>query len=236
MPRRRTGTARAMTDRTARVDTVVLDIDGTLVDSNYHHVVAWSRAFRSVGHEVPGWRIHRALGMGGDRLVSHVAGAGVEESSGDAVRAAWEKEYDAMLDELVAFDGAPELLAELRQRGLRVVLASSAIPRHASRSLELLGEAREQAHAATTSEDAEDTKPDPELLEVAVDRVDGSSSIVVGDAVWDVEAAQRLGVPAVALLSGGVGEAELRSAGAAWVFRDVAELRERLDTVLTPLA
>jgi HAD superfamily hydrolase (TIGR01549 family) len=224
-----------MTDRTARVDTVVLDIDGTLVDSNYHHVVAWSRAFRSVGHDVPGWRIHRALGMGGDRLVAQVAGQEVEESAGDAVRAAWEKEYDAMLDEPVAFDGAPELLAELRRRGLRVVLASSAIPRHASRSIELLGEAREHADATTTSEDAEETKPDPELLETAVERVDGSSSIVVGDAVWDVEAAHRFGVPAVALLSGGVGEGELRSAGAAWVFRDVQELQERLDTVLTPV-
>ena len=228
---------RAMTDRTARVDTVVLDIDGTLVDSNFHHVVAWSRAFRSVGHEVPGWRIHRALGMGGDRLVSHVAGAGVEEASGDAVRAAWEKEYDAMLER-----------ARRLRRGARAA-GRAAAARPPGRPGELGDPApRVRSHGAprggagagatppTTSEDAEDTKPDPELLEVAVERVDGSSSIVVGDAVWDVEAAQRLGVPAVALLSGGVGEAELRSAGAAWVFRDVAELRERLDTVLMPVA
>ena len=225
-----------MTDRRASIDTVVLDIDGTLVDSSYHHTVAWSRAFRSVGHDVPSWRIHRAIGMGGDRLVAAVGGQAVEDEVGDAVRAAWEKEYDAMLDEPVAFAGAAGLLADLRGRGLRVVLASSAIPRHAERSIELLGTAREHAQATTTSEDAEESKPDPELLEAAIARVDGSSSIVVGDSVWDVEAAHRLGIPAVAVLSGGFGEGELRAAGAAWVFDDVSELRERLDQVLAPVS
>ncbi|WP_432476983.1 HAD family hydrolase [Nocardioides sp. GXQ0305] len=223
-----------MTDRPTRVDTVVLDIDGTLVDSNYQHTVAWSRAFRSAGHDIPSWQIHRAIGMGGDRLVAAVAGDDVEDSAGDAVRAAWEKEYDAMPDEPVPFPGAAELLADLRGRDLRVVLASSAIPRHAERSLALLGDAREHAQATTTSEDAEESKPDPELLEVAVSRVDGSSSIVVGDSVWDVEAAHRLGIPAVALLSGGFGEDELRAAGADWVLEDVADLRQRLDQVLAP--
>jgi len=225
-----------MTDRRARIDTVVLDIDGTLVDSSYHHTLAWSRAFRSLGRDVPGWRIHRAIGMGGDRLVAAVAGQAVEDEMGDDVRASWEKEYDAMLDEPVAFPGAAALLTDLRGRGLRVVLASSAIPRHAERSIELLGPERDQAQATTTSEDAEESKPDPELLEAAVDRVDGSSSLVVGDSVWDVEAAHRLGIPAVAVLSGGFGEGELRAAGAAWVFDDVADLREHLDQVLTPVS
>jgi HAD superfamily hydrolase (TIGR01549 family) len=231
---RRLGYGRAMTDRRAGIDTVVLDIDGTLVDSTYHHTVAWTRAFHSVGLDLPAWRIHRAIGMGGDRLVAAVAGQAVEDESGDAVRDAWEKEYDSMLDEPVAFPGAAGLLADLRERGLRVVLASSAIPRHAERSIALLGEEREHAQATTTSEDAEASKPDPELLEVAIDRVEGSSSIVVGDSVWDVEAAHRLGIPAVALLSGGFGEAELRAAGATWVVEDVADLRQRLDQVLAP--
>jgi HAD superfamily hydrolase (TIGR01549 family) len=225
-----------MTDRKARVDTVVLDIDGTLVDSNYQHTLAWSRAFRAAGHDVPTWQIHRAIGMGGDRLVAAVAGQEVEDAAGDTVRAAWEKEYDAIIDEPVAFPGAADLLSDLRDRGLRVVLASSAIPRHAERSIALLGEQRKHAQAATTSEDAEESKPDPELLEAAVDQVDGSSSLVVGDSVWDVEAAHRLGIPAVALLSGGFAEAELRAAGADWVLEDVADLRQRLDQVLAPPA
>jgi HAD superfamily hydrolase (TIGR01549 family) len=228
------GYGAAMNDRRAHIDTVVLDIDGTLVDSNYHHTLAWSRAFRSVGRTVPCWRIHRAIGMGGDRLVGAVAGQAVEDEAGDAVRASWEKEYDAMLAEPVAFPGAAELLTDLRERGLRVVLASSAIPRHAQRSIGLLGPRRDHAQAATTSEDAEESKPDPELLEAAIGRVDGSSSLVVGDSVWDVEAAQRLGIPAVTVLSGGFGEGELREAGAAWVFADVAEVRQRLDQVLAP--
>ena len=139
-----------------------------------------------------------------------------------------------MLEEPVAFPGAAELLAALRERGMRVVLASSAIPRHAERSLELLGESRRHADAATTSEDAEESKPDPELLALAIDRVDGSSSVVVGDSVWDVEAARRLGIPTVAVRTGGFGEAELRAAGAAWVFADVEEVRRHLDEVLTP--
>jgi HAD superfamily hydrolase (TIGR01549 family) len=222
-----------MTERTTPVDTVVLDIDGTLVDSNYHHTVAWTRAFRSAGYDVPSWQIHRAIGMGGDRLVAAVAGQEVEDASGDAVREAWEKEYDAMLDEPVAFPGAAGLLTDLRDRGLRVVLASSAIPRHAENAIALLGPERHHAQAATTSEDAEESKPDPELLEAAIDRVDGSSSLVVGDSVWDVEAAHRLGIPAIALLSGGFGEGELRAAGAAWVLEDVADLRQRLDQVLS---
>ena len=218
------------------MDTVVLDIDGTLVDSAYHHTLAWSRAFHSVGHDIACWSIHRAIGMGGDRLVAAVAGRAVEHELGDAVRGAWEKEYDAMIEEPTLLPGARELLGDLRGRGLSVVLASSAIPRHAERAISLLGEAREQAEATTTSEDADASKPDPELLDVAIERVEGRSGIVVGDSVWDVEAAKRLGIPCVALRSGGFGADELREAGAAWVLTDVGELRERLDEVLAPVA
>jgi HAD superfamily hydrolase (TIGR01549 family) len=222
-----------MTDRRTRVDTVVLDIDGTLVDSNYHHTLAWSRAFAAQGHHVPCWRIHRAIGMGGDRLVAAVAGDEVERRDGEAVRDSWEREFDPMLDELTVLPGARELLSALRERGVRVVLASSSIPRHAERGLQLL-DAETRVDAATTSEDAEESKPDPELLEAAIERVDGGASLVVGDSVWDVEAANRLGLPTVALTSGGSGEEELRAAGAAWVFADAEELLDHLDRVLTP--
>lgn len=210
------------------MDTVVLDVDGTLLDSNYHHVVAWSRAFERVGVRVPGWRIHRALGMGGDRLVRAVAGGDVEREHGSAVRDAWEKEYDGMLDEVHLLPGARALLDALRHRGVTPALASSAIPHHADRAFELLGADR-RAGAATTAEDAEASKPDPELIVAAIERARGSDACVVGDAVWDVEAAHRAGLPAYGVLSGGTSRGELVDAGAREVYADPADLLAHLD-------
>ena len=110
---------------------VVLDVDGTLVDSVYQHTFAWSRAFRAAGHPVEAWRIHRHIGMGGDKLVAAVAGDEVEESSGDRIREIWEQEYDAIIGDVGLLDDARELLAALRDRDLRIGLASSSIPKHA---------------------------------------------------------------------------------------------------------
>ncbi len=222
-----------MTDHTARVDTVVLDIDGTLLDSVYHHTVAWVRACAAHGRPVPAHRIHRHIGMGGDRLVPAVLGEEAERDLGDAIRASWEKEYDAMLEEPALLPGARELLDDLRRRDLQVVVASSSIPRHARRAMDLLG-ADDRAHATATAEDAGASKPDPELINTVIDRVDGTRSLLVGDSVWDVEAACRAGIPTVALLSGGYGEEELRTAGAAWVFDDPQHLRRGLDQVIGP--
>jgi HAD superfamily hydrolase (TIGR01549 family) len=210
------------------MDTVVLDVDGTLLDSNYHHVVAWSRAFEQVGVRVPGWRIHRALGMGGDRLVPAVAGEDVEREHGSEVREAWEQEYDGMLDDVHLLPGARALLDALRHRGVTPVLASSAIPRHAERAFDLLGADR-RAGAATTAEDAEESKPDPELIVTAIERVRGSEACVIGDAVWDVEAAKRAGLPAYGVLSGGNPRSELIEAGAREVYADTADLLAHLD-------
>lgn len=222
------------TDGPLRADTVVLDIDGTLLDSNYHHTVAWVRAFARLGHDVPAWLVHRQVGQGGDRLVAAVAGDQVEEADGDAVRAAWEEEFDAIMEETTLFPGARDLVVALDERGFRVVLASSAIPRHARHAVRLL-DADEHVDAATTAEDAEETKPDPELLDVAVDRVDGDASVLVGDSVWDVEAANRRGIPTLGVLTGGYGREELTAAGARTVVRDVAELLERLDELVVPV-
>ena len=208
--------------------TVVLDVDGTLVDTNYHHAVCWARAFESVGVTVPVWRIHRAIGMGGDKLVAHVAGDDVEREHGDAVRERWEKEYDEVIGETRLLPGARELLAALRSRGFEVALASSSIPSHAEHAFDLL-DASDLADTATTSEDASESKPDPELLEVALDRLGAGAACVVGDAVWDVEAAKRAGVPAYGVLTGGTSRAELEDAGAVAVYRDAEELVERLD-------
>ncbi len=210
------------------VDTVVIDIDGTLLDSNYHHCVAWSRAFQATGVSVPVASIHRALGMGGDRLVAHVAGQQVEDRHGDDVRDRWETEYDDIIEETQLFEGARDLLRRCRDLGLKVALASSAIPRHAEHALDLL-DATDLADGWTTSEDAEESKPAPDLLDGAIERVQGKDALMVGDAVWDVLAASERGIPTIGLTSGGVGRAELLEAGAVAVYDGPRELTEHLD-------
>jgi HAD superfamily hydrolase (TIGR01549 family) len=220
-----------MTTWPRAVDTVVLDVDGTLVDSNYHHALAWWHAFRDHGHDVPAWRIHRALGMGGDRLVAAVAGDEVESRAGDRVRESWEKHYDAVLDQVAPLPGARGLLDALGDRGFRVALASSGIPRHTRHAVDVL-QARDDAATTTTSEDAAESKPDPELLEVALDRVAADRAVLVGDSVWDVQSGRKAGIPVIGVLSGGFGRAELEDAGADAVRDDVQELAQRLDDLL----
>lgn len=213
------------------MDTVVIDIDGTLLDSNYHHCVAWSRAFQAHDVSVPVAAIHRALGMGGDRLVSHVAGQGVEDAHGDGIRERWEHEYDAMIEETRLFEGSRDLLRRCCEGGLRVALASSAIPRHAQHALALL-DAETLSDGWTTSEDAEESKPAPDLLDEALRRVGGTRAVMVGDAVWDVQAAAQRDIPTLGLLSGGVSRAELLAAGAVAVYDGPADLAEHLETAL----
>jgi HAD superfamily hydrolase (TIGR01549 family) len=211
-----------------RTGTVVLDVDGTLLDSNYHHALAWSRAFEHVGVTVPVWRIHRAIGMGGDKLVGAVAGDDVEGAHGDDIRDRWKKEYDGLIDETRLLEGARDLLAALRSRGVSVALASSSIPEHAQHAFDLL-DAEELADTATTSEDAEESKPDPELVDEALSQAGGRPACVVGDSVYDVEAALRTGLPAYGVLTGGYGRAELEEAGATRVYEDLTELLDHLD-------
>ncbi|HEX2895129.1 MAG TPA: HAD family hydrolase [Marmoricola sp.] len=211
----------------------LVDIDGTLLDSNYHHTLAWSRGFAAVGRPVPLWRIHRHMGMGGDRLVAAVAGDEVEEEHGDAIRERWEKEFDSLLESTRLLPGAGELLDALAASGLDVVLASSGKPHHTEHALDLL-DADRRAAACTTSEDAEETKPDAELLQRALDKVGAGPevAVVLGDSVWDVEAAQRLGVPTIGLLTGGFGRAELLEAGAVTVYDDPPDLVVQLERAL----
>lgn len=216
-------------------DTALVDIDGTLLDSNYHHALAWSRAFAHVGRDVPLWRVHRHIGMGGDRLVTAVAGDEAEAAVGDALRTRWEQEYDAIIQETRLLDGARTLLDALHAAGLRVVLASSSIPRHAQHALDLL-DAEDRADASTTAEDAEESKPDPELLDVALDQVGGARAVMLGDSVWDVVAANERGIPTIGLLSGGFGEAELLGAGAVGVYDDPRGLVDHLDEALDQAA
>jgi HAD superfamily hydrolase (TIGR01549 family) len=210
----------------------ILDIDGTLVDTNYHHTLAWGRALRGEGADVPLALIHRHIGMGGDQLVEAVAGADFDSEHGDAVRDAETEIYAGMIDEVRPLPGARELIEELRGRGHSVVLASSAKAEEVEHYIDLL-DAREIVDAWTTSADVEATKPEPDLIGAALARADSLSAVMVGDTVWDVKAALRAEVKTIGVLTGGFADEELRQAGAVDVFSSVAELRERLD--VTPL-
>ena len=213
----------------------VLDIDGTLIDTNYHHAVAWYRAFREHGIVLPVWRIHRHIGMGGDQLVAALADDRTEHEHGDEIRDTETKRYFELIDEVETMDGSRELIEHLVQRGHTVVLATSAKEDEVDHYLDLL-DARELADAWTTSADVEATKPAPDLVTAALDRAGGSSddAVMIGDTPWDVKAAGGAGVPTLAVLTGGFSLDELREAGALDVFESVRELCERLDR--TPLA
>lgn len=205
----------------------ILDIDGTLVDSNYHHAIAWYRALRRHELVLPLWRIHRAIGMGGDQLVEALCGAEVEERLGDDLRAAEGEHYFALIEEVEPLEGARGLIEDLKERGCAVILASSAKPEEVDHYLDLL-DARELADGWTTSGDVEATKPQPDLVGVAVEKAGGGEAVMVGDSRWDVEAAGRAGVETLAVRTGGFGEDELLAAGAQAVYGSIAELREGL--------
>ncbi|MDQ4036821.1 MAG: HAD family hydrolase [Actinomycetota bacterium] len=210
------------------LDSVLLDVDGTLIDSSYFHALAWRRAFAQHELAIPMWRLHRAIGMGGDRLVAAVAGDQVEARLGDALRDGWQREYDKLLPEVSAFDGAGALLTELRERGWRVGLATSGKPDHTRAAIELLG-GQEQVDGWTSADDAEDSKPAPDILRAALDEIGGQAAVCVGDSTYDIEAAAALGWQCIGIRTGGFGAAELQEAGAIQVFEDVAELLENLD-------
>ena len=193
----------------------ILDIDGTLVDTNYHHAIAWYRAFLQSG-VVPPWRIHRHIGMGGDQLVAALAGEDFDAEHGDDVRAAEKALYMALIHEVRPLD-ARELIEDLAGDGRAVVLASSAKPDEVEHYLDLL-EVRELATGWTDSGDVERTKPEPDLVRAAIEKAGGGPAVMVGDSTWDCEAAGRAGIETVAVLTGGFSEAELREAGAAHVF------------------
>jgi len=210
---------------------VLLDVDGTLVDSNYQHVIAWQRAFREHGYVPGSWRIHRHIGMGGDHLVPALLGEDVDTRLGDDLRATWEEQVEPLLDDVTPVDGARDLLVALREQGADVVLASSGKAEHLDRWLDLLG-ARGLVDAVTTSADAERTKPAPDVFAVAMHKVGATGAVALGDSTWDCEAAGRLGIACYALTTGGFSAAELRHSGAAAVHDDLHDAQLTLLKVL----
>lgn len=202
---------------------VILDIDGTLVDTNYQHTLAWQRALREHGETVPAWRIHRHIGMGGDQLVTAVAGEEVERRIGDAVRATEGERYSELIGEVELLPGARALLVALRERGMATVLASSAKADEVDVYLDML-DARELVDGWTTSADVKATKPEPDLLRAALDKAGSDVAVLVGDSVWDCEAAARAEIPTVGVLTGGFARDELLAAGATVVYEAAEEL------------
>jgi HAD superfamily hydrolase (TIGR01509 family) len=206
----------------------ILDIDGTLIDTNYHHAIAWFRAFRQHGHVVPIWQIHRHIGMGGDKLVTALLSEEAEEREGDDIRAAEKALYLTFIEEVEPLRGARALMEDLRDRGSMIVLASSAKADEVDHYLDLL-DARSLADGWTTSADVEATKPDPDLVLAALERVGSKDAIMIGDSTWDCQAAEAAGIKSIAVLTGGFSSEELREAGASEVYESIDELRQKLD-------
>jgi HAD superfamily hydrolase (TIGR01509 family) len=206
---------------------VLLDIDGTLVDSNYLHIVAWTRAFGEAGLTIPAAEIHQRVGMGAARFVRELVG----EDRPELVEGHG-RHFSPLKPELRALPGAADLLREVHGRGATVVLASSSKEEDVQALLDAI-DAPDAIDAVTHAGDVEEAKPDPEVFEAALAKAGcaAAESIVVGDTVWDVEAATRAGVRCVGVRSGGISEAELRAAGAVAVYRDAAHLLAELDAV-----
>ncbi|TMK67068.1 MAG: HAD family phosphatase [Actinobacteria bacterium] len=214
--------------------TAILDIDGTLVDTNYQHAIAWYRAFRQNDIVLPVWRIHRHIGMGGDQLVAALTDDATEDEKGDEIRAAEKALYMAMIEEVEPMDGARDLIDRLKEGGRAVVLASSAKDTEVDHYLDLL-DARDIVDDWTSSADVEETKPAPDLVRAALDKVgaEPGDAVMLGDTPWDCHAAERAGVATVTLMTGGFSEQELTGAGAVAVFESIPELLERIaDTPL----
>ncbi|MCS5718033.1 HAD family hydrolase [Herbiconiux sp. CPCC 205763] len=202
----------------------LFDIDGTLIDSNYLHVDAWTRAFDDVGVAVDAWRVHRAIALDSSKLLEALLGDRADEL-GDRAKERHAAHYEKLHPRLRRFDGARDLIARLSEAGVRVVLATSAPPEEFE-ALRACLDVDDFLHAATTADDVTTAKPDPDIIGVALERagVSASEAVMIGDTRWDAEAAGRAGVRSLGVLSGGIAAAELRDGGAAEVFDDVSAI------------
>jgi HAD superfamily hydrolase (TIGR01509 family) len=219
---------------TKELKAVLFDVDGTLVDTNYLHTVAWWEAFAQAGHDVPMAPIHRAIGMGSGRMLDSLLPGDRDTDADEAIKTSHSALYSVYWSRLRPLPGARRLLRACHDQGLRVVLASSADPDE----LEVLRaalDADQAIDAATSAGDVEASKPAPDLVQVALDHAEAGpeESVFIGDAVWDVRAAQKAGVPCIGLLSGGSSRDELTEAGAAAVFDGPADLLEEFPDRLT---
>jgi HAD superfamily hydrolase (TIGR01509 family) len=204
---------------------VLLDVDGTLIDSNYLHAVTWWQAFAQSGHYVPMADIHRAIGMGSDQMLDRLLPADRDKDADDSLRTSHDALYATYWSRLRPLPGAVELLRACKAQGLAVVLASSAGEAE-SGVLRAVIDAEDAIDDATFSGDVARTKPAPDLVQVALEKagVPAEQAVFIGDTVWDVQASQKAGVPCIGLLSGGISRQELADAGAAQIYAGPAEL------------
>jgi HAD superfamily hydrolase (TIGR01509 family) len=205
---------------------MLFDLDGTLVDTNYLHTLAWSRALQDVGAWAPMNAIHRLVGMGGDQLVARLLGQDVPGASG-----ARSRRYDELLDELRAFPGAADLLRTLHEAGVAVVLATSSPADELDAALQVL-DVGDAVDAITTKDDVGKSKPAPDLFLAAIkmSRIDPARALAIGDSIWDVQAARSAGIGCVGVETGGFSQHELSEAGALHVYQDVREVGRQLHT------
>jgi phosphoglycolate phosphatase-like HAD superfamily hydrolase len=210
---------------------VILDVDGTLIDSNDAHARAWSEAGERLGHEIPFERVRPLIGMGGDRVLPIVAGVEEESEAGQELSAVrrdiFKRRY---LPELRAFPGVRRLVERLRDDGFDIVVASSASADDLESLLEVAG-VLDLVRSATSADDADESKPSPDIVEEAIGRANVARNqlIMLGDTPYDVEAARRARVPLVAVRCGGWDTEELE--GAAAVFDDPADLLDHYESV-----
>jgi HAD superfamily hydrolase (TIGR01509 family) len=204
---------------------VLFDVDGTLLDTNYLHVLAWSRALRDQGREIPMAVIHSLIGMGSDQLIERLVGGSAPD-----LEAGHSRHYRALRAEARAFAGAAQLLKTIEGRGATVILGTSANSDEVDAMLAVL-DAGDAISEVISSGDVEHTKPEPDIFAIALQRcqLPAARVLVVGDTVWDVEAARRLGLRCVGVETGGVGGGVLSRAGALAVYADVATLLRELD-------
>ncbi len=205
---------------------MIFDVDGTLVDTNYLHTLAWFRGFRDAGEVVSMSAIHRLIGMGSDQLVEDAIGRESDEASDGHTR-----HFEELMEEIVAFPKAAELLDEVHRRGATVVLATSASEDELEVMLEELDAPDGAIDHVTKKDDVEQSKPAPDIFQVALDAagVDPDRVLVVGDTIWDVKAAAECDLKVVGVLTGGISRSELEDAGAIAVYEDVAQLLSELD-------
>lgn len=209
---------------------ILFDMDGTLMDTNYLHSLAWSRAFRDAGEWAPMNAIHRLIGMGGDQLVPELLG-----HDSPAAVAARPHRYAELLGDIRAFPGARELLQQIHDLGLAVVLATSAPADELAELCKVL-DADDAIDGQTTADEVANSKPDPEVFVTAMKdaSIDPRRALAVGDSVWDIRAARSAGIACISVETGGFSQHELNEEGSARVYRNVGELLSQLFT--SPIA